>query len=278
MPELFAPFEVTDKSSSDFVGPPSSARIVQCSLTYADERGDRLDAPFSCGFDRLNFGGKNMDRALPITAGTWKKLVDCNRISVDAGWASSGVFAPGIGPEYDPGSKLALHYVGKSAGPLGKLVASNHDQAASVFASTKWMVERRNKSAFWQMLDLIDPSRRKVAWTNICKMDEIGGSRPPPAHRWRGLSEPHFTALKEEIASLTPRVILFATSGYCGDAVASSLEDLGYTRKALRFRDGHTKLTATSEGAFAIETRHPQGWPTSERDRVVDLTRKLLLR
>jgi hypothetical protein len=109
-------------------------------------------------------------------------------------------------------------------------------------------------------------------------MDELGGSRPPPMHRWRGISEPHLRALKEEIAALTPRVILFATSGYCRETVTSLLEDLDYKSQPLRFRDGHTKLTATSEGAFAIETRHPQGWPTSERNRVVDLARKLLLR
>ncbi|WP_442921116.1 uracil-DNA glycosylase family protein [Mesorhizobium sp. Cs1321R2N1] len=140
------------------------------------------------------------------------------------------------------------------------------------------MIERRNRSAFWEMVDLIDPSRRRIAWTNICKMDEVGGSRPPPPHHWQAISEPHLRALKEEIASLAPRVILFATSGYCADTIASVLGNLGYKSQTLGFRDGHTRLAATSDGAFAIETRHPQGWPTSERNRVAELAKKLLHR
>lgn len=219
-----------------------------------------------------------MSRKLPISDATWKQLTECNRVAVKQGWASPGVFATGVGPEYDPTSNLALLYVGKSAGPLGTLVGSNTNQTASGAASTKWMVEKRNRSAFWQMVDLIDPSRRRIAWTNICKMDEVGDSRPPPAHRWPAIAEPHLQALKEEVAFLAPHVILFATSAYCGATIASLLEDLGYKSRTLGFRDGHTQLTATSEGALAIETRHPQGWPTSERNRVVHLARELLLR
>ncbi|WP_192357681.1 hypothetical protein [Mesorhizobium mediterraneum] len=213
---------------------------------------------------------------LPISDVTWKQLVQCNQRAVTEGWASPGVFATGIGPDYGLRKQLALLYVGKSAGPLGDRVGSNANQAMSVAASTKWMIEKRNKSAFWQMVDLIDPSRRHIAWTNICKMDELGGSRPPPMHRWQRIVEPHRMALKEEIAFLSPRVILFATSGYCGETISHLLEELGYRTQAVNFRDGYTKLAATSGGAFAIETRHPQGWPSIERNRVVELARKLL--
>ncbi|MER8440279.1 hypothetical protein NKH36_28455 [Mesorhizobium sp. M1312] len=145
-----------------------------------------------------------MSRKLPISDATWKQLTECNRVAVKQGWASPGVFATGVGPEYDPTSNLALLYVGKSAGPLGTLVGSNTNQTTSGAASTKWMVEKRNKSAFCQMIDLIDPSRRRIAWTNISKMDEVGGSRPLPANRWPAIAEPHLQALKEEIASLAP--------------------------------------------------------------------------
>lgn len=219
-----------------------------------------------------------MSSKLPITDTTWKVLADCNREAVKQGWASPGVFGTGVGPAYDSRNQLALLYVGKSAGPLGTLVGSSFSQTLSGAASTKWMVEKRNKSAFWQMADLIDPSRRYIAWTNICKMDQVGGSRPPSLRRWRGISEPHLRALREEIRALAPKVVIFATSGYCGEAISSVLEDLGYKSRALGFRDGHTKLTATSDGAFAIETRHPQGWLSSERNRVVDLAKTLLRR
>ncbi|PBB81226.1 hypothetical protein CK218_12725 [Mesorhizobium sp. WSM3879] len=217
-----------------------------------------------------------MGRKLPIKEATWARLTECNRAAVEEGWASPGVFATGIGPEYDPKGDLGLLYVGKSAGPLGTLVGSGSDQIASGSASTRWMVEKRNKSAFWQMVDLLDPSRRRIAWTNICKMDEVGGNRPPPMHRWQAISEPHRQALIEEIKCLSPRVIIFATSGYCGDTVSEVLEELGYGSQLLNFRDGYTRLTATPGGAFAIETRHPQGWPKPERNRVVGLARKLL--
>ncbi|MGX8011840.1 hypothetical protein ACVDG8_024150 [Mesorhizobium sp. ORM8.1] len=217
-----------------------------------------------------------MTSRLPISDRTWSQLVALNQDAAQEGWASSGVFATGIGPEYNPKSKLALLYVGKSAGPLGTLVGSASDQIASAAASTKWMIEKRNKSAFWQMVDLLDPSRRRIAWTNICKMDEVGGKRPPPAHRWQGISVPHQMALTEEIKYLSPRVILFATSGYCEDTISDVLEELGYRSQPLNFRDGYTRLKATSDGAFAIETRHPQGWLSPERNRVVELARKLL--
>lgn len=217
-----------------------------------------------------------MTSRLPISDRTWRQLVACNQEAAKEGWASPGVFATGVGPDYDPKNKLALLYVGKSAGPLGTLVGSGGDQIASAAASTKWMIEKRNKSAFWQMVDLLDPSRRRIAWTNVCKMDEVGGNRPPPAHRWQGVSEPHQRALTEEIKYLSPRVILFATSGYCRDTISDVLEELSYRSQPLNFGDGYTRLKATSGGAFAIETRHPQGWPNQERNRVVELVRKLL--
>jgi hypothetical protein len=46
------------------------------------------------------------------------------------------------------------------------------------------MIELRNMSAFWQFADRIDPTRRRIAWTNICKMDRIGGKTPPKECEW----------------------------------------------------------------------------------------------
>src|SRR4051794_27975946 len=91
-----------------------------------------------------------MHLTLPITDGTWKSLTDANREAVAAGWAQAGVFAPGVGPEYAPGEFGSLLFIGKSAGPLGNAVGSCDDQQASARASTQWMIERRNTSAFWQ--------------------------------------------------------------------------------------------------------------------------------
>lgn len=71
--------------------------------------------------------------ATAIGHGTWRRLVEANR---SAAWAERGVFATGIGPEYLPGGRSSLLYVGKSAGPLGAAVGSGEDQIRSASAST----------------------------------------------------------------------------------------------------------------------------------------------
>lgn len=119
-------------------------------------------------------------KPLPITDATWQRLVAANEEAVANGWAQPGIFGTGVGPDYRAGTSGSILYVGKSAGPRGSQVGSTHHQAASIDASTTWMIERRNKSAFWQMIDSIDRTRRTLAWTNVCKMDRQGGTDLQP--------------------------------------------------------------------------------------------------
>src|ERR1700730_14447390 len=125
-----------------------------------------------------------MTARLAISESTWGRLLKANEESVQTGWANRGVFATGIGPDYQRGMAGSLLCVGKSAGPLAQAVGSCCDQAESSRASTEWMIERRNKSAFLQFIDKIDSTRRRIAWSNVCKMDRIGGQRPPTDANW----------------------------------------------------------------------------------------------
>jgi hypothetical protein len=212
-------------------------------------------------------------RTPPISEATWQRLVQANQNAVQDGWAELGIFGPGIGPDYEPGGDCSILYVGKSAGPRGTEVGSVCDQRTSVEASTTWMIERRNRSAFWQLIDAVDPTRRSIAWTNVCKMDRKGGDRPPTGSQWRRVSEVCQSAIKEEINSLSPHTILFATSDAYRSDIEHLLHDLGYCRQALPFDDGLTSLYATQTGARAVMTRHPQGWPSEDRAKVIDLVK-----
>ena len=138
------------------------------------------------------------------------------------------------------------------------------------------MTGRRNLSAFWQFVDIIDPSRRRIAWTNICKMDRIGGKRPPSGREWSEVADISMAALAEEIESLSPKVIVFATSTTYKPEVNSLLSQLLYTPIRLPFDDGWTSCTKSSDGKFAIQTKHPQGWDRNSRDRVIDLVLRLM--
>jgi hypothetical protein len=214
---------------------------------------------------------------LPISSGTWRRLVEANRCGVQRGWAEAGVFGPGIGPQYEPNGPASLLYVGKSAGPLGTAVGSVYDQAATIRASTEWMTGFRNKSAFWQMVDKVDPTRLRISWTNVCKMDQLGGQRPPSGAMWKEIADACMTGLAEEIGSLSPRVVLLATSGAYSADVRRLIADLGYRPQLLDFEDGWTSLFVDPVGKSVIETKHPQGWPNTRRDRVVELVRQILM-
>lgn len=209
-----------------------------------------------------------------ISPENWKRLVEANRSAVDAGWAAPGVFSTGIGPDYRSGGLL---YVGKSAGPLGNQVGSCHDQSASSDASTRWMVERRNLSAFWQFVDRIDSTRRSIAWTNVCKMDVRGGGRPPSGRAWLSISGPCLAALNDELTQLAPKVTVFAISDAFLGEVKSRLLFMGYTPDLSRtIGDGCTETYCNSAGQFALTTRHPQGWANSYRDRVIAEVRSMM--
>jgi hypothetical protein len=213
---------------------------------------------------------------LPISGDVWSRLVEANARAAAAGWAAPGVFATGIGPEYRPGSPGSLLYVGKSAGPLGQAVGSCVDQAESSAASTAWMISRRNKSAFWQFAEKIDPTRRHIAWTNICKMDRVGGARPPSDGEWSQVADVCMAALHDEIHALKPQVTLFATSRLYQTDVDRLLAKLGYRLIAIDIDDGWTSCLRSQSDSFLILTRHPQGWPSTSRDKVVSLVLRLL--
>jgi hypothetical protein len=212
----------------------------------------------------------------PITNAVWDRLVEANQKAVVTGWAAEGVFGTGVGPDYKRGAADSLLYVGKSAGPLGRAVGSCADQATTGMASTQWMVERKNLSAFWQFVDKIDPTRRRIAWTNICKMDRKGGERPPNDTEWAQVSDTCIGALAEEIVFLAPQVTVFATSGFYQSDVSELLRRMSYASVPVGFDDGWTSCFRSPEGRYAILTKHPQGWDRASRDRVIDLTVRLM--
>jgi hypothetical protein len=212
---------------------------------------------------------------LPITDATWGRLVEANRRGCEDGWASPGVFGTGIGPEYGAGGLL---YVGKSAGPLHGAVGSGCDQVASVSASTAWMIQRRNLSAFWQFADRIDQTRRSIAWTNVCKMDRIGGNTPPKMDEWAKVRDVSVAALSEEMETIDPKVTVFVISDTYRSDVGSMLAKLGYRDYHPQLAgDRWTKALALGEGRkYAVLTRHPQGWPNVFRDPVIEFVKSLL--
>jgi hypothetical protein len=80
-------------------------------------------------------------------------------------------------------------------------------------------------------------------------------------------------ALEEEIKSLSPATVLFATSDAYRADIVSLLDGLGYCQQFLSFDDGRTRLYAKANGARAIMTRHPQGWSVSNREKVIGLVK-----
>ncbi len=208
---------------------------------------------------------------LPISESNWERLVKLNK---QTDWTAKEVFGTGIGPGYMKGGLL---YVGKSAGPLGSEVGSVDDQKASCLASKNWMVERRNqRSPFWQFIEKIDPTRQQIAWTNVCKMDKVGGDRAPQGGQWKQIAEACVAALTDEIHFLEPKIIVFATSGLYAADVRPVLVKLGFRSEPLDFDDGFTSLFTTEDGRLVIQTRHPQGWNRNDRDRVISRIESLM--
>jgi hypothetical protein len=209
---------------------------------------------------------------MPISSRTWDGLVAANHRAHSTGWAEKGVFGTGIGPDYKPGGIL---WVGKSAGPLGSAVGSTHSQAESVAASTRWMVQRENRrSAFWQMAEMLDPTRRSLAWTNLSKMDRVGGGIPPKSGEWASIAEECKAALTEEIENLRPGIIVLATSSNYAKDVANVLTQLQFTRSLVELNDGLTSIYRNG-GSYLVSTKHPQGWAAEARNRVVELVKSL---
>jgi hypothetical protein len=232
--------------------------------------------PLSRLFDRVSGRASKPLGSGVIPERVWTGLVNANREAARAGWAEIGVFAPAVGPEFAAGGRRGLLYVGKSAGPLGTAVGSVHDQAVSSAASQRWMLEFRNRSPFWQFVDKVDPTRRTIAWTNVCKMDRKGGARPPLGSEWRQISDACISALESEIAALAPAVIVFATSDAYRDDVQQLVIRQGFEPEQMKFDDGWTKFHRNKSGCIVVQTRHPQGWGAGDRDRVVGSVKELL--
>jgi hypothetical protein len=200
-----------------------------------------------------------------ISDHTWLCLT---RAKDNAGWAKYGVFATAVGRDYQQG----LLYVGKSAGPRVAQLCSSNDQEASIRASEEWMkqIPKKNHSDFWRFVEEIDRERLKIAWTNVCKMDRADGKRPPSRHEWKMVSAPCIDALNEEIIGLKPRVTVFVTKGWWGeDDVWDLLNRLGYKNITSSADSRWTRCAKSSEGRFAIMTRHPLGWLKCERNQVI---------
>lgn len=211
-----------------------------------------------------------------ISPDNWRAVVEANRKAVRLGWAAEGVFAPAIGPEFEIGGRRSILYVGKSAGPLGSRVGSEYDLAQSTMASLNWMLSRQNNSQFWQLAEQFDPARRSLAWSNVCKMDRVGGDEPPSPKQWNSIAECCEAVLAEEIEKLKPKLALFAISNHYRTNVKEVLSKLGYKSRPLGFDDGLTELFARPDETYAILTKHPQGWGIEERDRMVQFAKSLL--
>jgi len=102
-----------------------------------------------------------------------------------------------------------------------------------------------------------------VEWS---KMDGIGGQAPRGA-LWRQIVELCQQALIEELNHLKPKLTLFATSQDYRSEIEEVLSVSGYARSDLSLpKDGLSLGFSRSDGRLAVITRHPQGWPRTERD------------
>lgn len=199
-----------------------------------------------------------------ITRPTWTELVRLSAASVASGWATPGVFATAIGSEYEPGTKDSLFYVGKSGGPRIDEVGLCTDQAASSVASQRWMVERRNPSAFWVFADLMG-RRESMAWSNLAKIDS-NGSGAPNVRQWRSIEDICLKALAEELEFLVPGKSVFAVSNYHDDSITGVLRDFGFAQQSAGIDLESTRVFAGPSNRLAVITRHAQGWPREARD------------
>jgi len=206
-----------------------------------------------------------------ITDSTWDSLTRACAAAVADGWATPGVFAAGVGPEYEIGSPTGVLYVGKSGGPLVESVGLCYDQNASATASRKWMLGRRNRSAFWVFADLLE-QRESLAWSNLAKID-TRRARPPSARQWQSISGACIMALTDEIECLAPGKIVFAISEYQVGAVLRTLRHLGYCQEVRDTELDRTLALTDRRGRLAVVTRHPQGWRCDLRDRVASFVR-----
>lgn len=208
----------------------------------------------------------------PISETTWQSLVKCSQTPAVAAWASRGVFSTAVGPAFFPGTADGLFYVGKAGGPRIDAVGIAEDQAAGSAAGVRWMLERRNPSAFWTFADLLVPRREHLAWSNLAKIDTRLAT-PPSRREWRQIRESCLSALKEEMQALRPRRTVFVTGGYCTADILALLELLGFARFEPGLHLEETIGLRSQSGQLVVITRHPQGWRAEVRNRVAQFVR-----
>jgi hypothetical protein len=195
---------------------------------------------------------------LPIPLETWKRLVDAKE---KARWARYGVFATARSPDYEPGKKGSLLYVGKSLGPRAWEVKSCDDLHKSSAASQDWLLNRGYDSPFWKFIEEIKPGRQ-IAWTNVCKMDGVYGTKREDAKRptndqFVEVSKSCSEALCDEIRFLKPHVTLFVTGRDYFDHIFMVLNCLNYRESHFRFWEDATSSQVSGEGRIAVITNHP---------------------
>lgn len=144
-------------------------------------------------------------------------------------------------------------------------------------ASARWMIQRENRrSGFWQMAELLDPTRQSLAWTNLSKMDRIGGRKPPEPSEWASIAKECKTAFAEEIEHLRPGVTVLTTSSIYAEDVAEVLAQFSFEPTLCEIDDGFTSVY-TNGRSYVVSTKHPQGWGREQRKNVIELVRKLQL-
>ncbi|WP_156936361.1 hypothetical protein [Mesorhizobium sp. LNJC394B00] len=196
----------------------------------------------------------------PISRKAWNGLAEAGKAAVANGWAADGVFSGAVGPDYRPGDLSSILCVGQSLGPAGPHVRINYHQGTSAENSLSWMLKRERSHpgsrAFWKLADRLDPSRRALAWTNVCKIEPTTAETPMDGE-WRQVASACCAALAEELVSLRPQVALFVTGSKFKNDILAVLSGLGYgPEKKVQTPDGFICL-GHSAGRFAILTRHP---------------------
>jgi hypothetical protein len=215
-----------------------------------------------------------MNASSPISRGTWDRLAAVADSAVRAGWAIPGVFSTAVGPDFEPRSPESVLYVGKSGGPLIDDVGLNNDQAAGEAASTRWMMQRRNPSAFWRFADLVCPNRAHLAWSNVAKIDRDGSS-PPSGSMWRQIEEVCLIALREELVRLEPMRAVFVTGSYQRESILRALSATGYRTQPSNASSAELLLLSSDDGRHAFVTRHPQGWLKEPMEQAARFIREL---
>lgn len=201
-----------------------------------------------------------------MSAQTWSKLISAAQRASESGWARNEVFSPCVGESFIAGR---IYFVGKAAGPLGKDVGWTLSQEECQNASYRWMVEFRNRRGFWRIVDAVDPSRRTIGWSNICKIDRADGNTPSLVE-WKTIEEVSMTALSEELFTLGPKVTVM-TIGY--DHFRKSAENLlrllGLTESVAPFEEKRD-LHLVNGAQHVLLIGHPQFWSETRVEAVAN--------